>query len=287
METFQALYFSPTGGTRRIIQEISRNVGLRERPPLDLTLPGPRKGFKGVVTGDVVLVGSPVYAGTVPYPFLDSLDLIDGKGRWAVPVAVYGNRSADSMVEELAKVLKGRGFRILAAASFVSRHSYAVQAHPWGIGRPDGRDLAIAAEFGRKVTEKAGSHPSEVRLSTKLSAKGFGFADPLPNDQVVDDLPDGYHRRVIERAKWLWTIDSSDRGECNECGRCADSCPTGALDGDTLRMDDGLCIRCMACVRACPTGTLKLVYSDKPMALEVYAGLDKAMASRKEPNLLL
>jgi len=285
MGSFQALYFSPTGGTRKIVSEISKTIGLREQPEIDLTLRKSREEFKGKVSGDLIIIGSPVYAGTIPYPFLESLKLLNGKGKWAIPIAVYGNRSADSMIEEMAKVLKERGFKILAAASFISKHSYAVQEHPWGIGRPDEKDYAIAVEFGHNVTRKAKSQPNEISLSLKLSARGFGFADPFPNDQVVDDLPEGYHKRVIDRMKWIWMIDSSDKGACNKCGKCTDSCPTGAIDDQTLERNDDLCIRCMACVENCPSGALKLVYSDKPMAVDLFAGLDKAMASRKEPRM--
>ncbi|HVO77835.1 MAG TPA: 4Fe-4S binding protein, partial [Methanomassiliicoccales archaeon] len=141
--------------------------------------------------------------------------------------------------------------------------------------------------FGRKVTEKAKSSPGEISLSSKLSARGFGFANPLPGDQIVNDLPDGYHKRVVDRVKWLWMIDSSNEDVCTDCGICADSCPTGAIDPETFERNEDVCIRCMACVEDCPSGALRLAYSDKPQALELFAGLDKAMASRKEPETTL
>lgn len=41
-----------------------------------------------------------------------------------------------------------------------------------------------------------------------------------------------------------------------ECQKCADSCPTGAITLDPLRLDLGRCVFCQECVAACPTGAL-------------------------------
>jgi ferredoxin len=288
-ESVQALFFSPTGGTQKILSTIAKSMDLDEKPSIDLTLRKSREAFTGEVVGDIVLVGSPVYAGTIPYPFLESLVHLDGRGKWAVPIAVYGNRSADSMIEEMVKVLREDGFNILAAATFISKHSYAVQDHPWGVGRPDEKDLTIAAEFGRRVAEKVRSDRTEITVSNKLSARWWGFLTPDPShgDQIVEVLPEGYHKRVVDRIKWMWTIDSSQRGECTQCGICANSCPTSALDGDTLEIDEDLCLRCAACVDRCPNNVMKLVFSDKPDAKKIFAGIDKAMEARKEPEMFV
>lgn len=287
IESVQALYFSPTGGTRRIVSTITKNIDLKEQPEIDLTIQKDRDRFRGEVAGDVLVIASPVYAGTIPYPFLESLNRLEGNDKWAVPVGVYGNRSAESIIEEMAKILRKRGFKILAAATFISKHSFAVRDHPWGIGRPDEKDLAKAAEFGRKVTEKAKSNPSEISLSENLIAHGWGFATPLKEDQIVGEMPEGYHKRVIDRTKWLWMIDSSERDACTDCGSCVDSCPTHAIESETLKISEDLCIRCAACVMACSSSVMKLVYSDQPAALEIFAGLDKAMAVRKEPAIFI
>jgi ferredoxin len=288
-QSVQALYFSPTGGTQKILSTIAKSIDLDEKPPINLTLLKSREAFTGEVAGDIVLVGSPVYAGTFPYPFLESLKNLDGRGKWAVPIAVYGNRSADSMVEEMVKVLREREFKVLAAATFIAKHSYAVEEHPWGVGRPDMKDLNTAAEFGRALAEKATTNRSEIAISDKLSARWWGFETPAPDqaDRIVDELPEGYHKRVVDRIKWMWAIDSSRKDECTQCGLCADSCPMSALDVDTLEIDEGLCIRCAACVDSCPNNVLRLVFSDKPQAKQVFAGIDRAMAERKEPQVFI
>jgi ferredoxin len=283
----QALYFSPTNGTRKIVSAVSNGINLKKKPEIDLTMQKNRDDFHGEFTGDLLLVGSPVYGGTIPFPFRDSLLKLKGSGKWAVPVAVYGNRSPDTAIEELTKILRERGFKVLAAATFISKHSFAVKEHPWGVGRPDDKDLKAAAEFGRALTEKAKSNPSEISVSDKLNAYAWGFPVPPAGNQVVEAMPEGYHRRVLNRAKSFWSVDSSDRDACDECGSCVKSCPTDAIDAVTLMINEDLCIRCMACVEGCPSGVMKLVYSSKPVAVEAVAGLDKIFAVRKEPKTFL
>ncbi len=78
IKSVQSLCFSPTGGTRRILSAISKSIGLTVQPEIDLTLERRRKKFQGEVTGDIVLIGSPVYGGTIPYPFLESLKQLKG-----------------------------------------------------------------------------------------------------------------------------------------------------------------------------------------------------------------
>jgi len=275
----QVLYFSPTGGTRRIISKIAENNGLKLAPQIDLTPSGKRKSFTGRVGGDVLLVGTPVYAGTIPHPFLTSLQQLHGERKWAVPVAVYGNRSPDTAMEELTKVLRGRGFKILAAASFIAQHSFATPQHPWAIGRPDETDMMAAAEFGKGIGEKLKSSLTEISVPSLLMDR--------INNIMVEALPEGYHKKILDRAKEIFRVSVSDGDVCTGCKNCSNSCPTDAVDPDMLHIDDDKCIRCMACVRACPQGVLKLVYSDSPSALETYARLDKIFSVRKEAKTFL
>lgn len=45
---------------------------------------------------------------------------------------------------------------------------------------------------------------------------------------------------------------------CNQCGRCADVCPVGAIEkvGSAYRIDAEICTGCGLCVEECPEGAM-------------------------------
>lgn len=273
----QSLYFSATGTTRKILSTIEEHTSLHSVSPIDLTLSKQRESFTGKIEGDVILIGVPVYHGTMPLPMVEPLKQLEGKGKWAVPVAVYGNRSPESCVEELAKILRDRAFKILAAASFVAEHSLASKGHPWGLGRPDRSDLEIAAKFGERVKEKLYSGPSEIQTSDRL----LNFF----TRETVESFPEGYHRKVADWIKGIVGMAFSKDAVCTECMSCSDVCPTGAIKVDSKEIDDNLCIRCAACVRACPEGVLSSHWTPSSNAL--LERLDKVCSVRKDPKIYL
>ena len=44
-----------------------------------------------------------------------------------------------------------------------------------------------------------------------------------------------------------------DKSLCTGCGLCASSCPTGAINRETLSIDTDKCINCMRCSFVCPS----------------------------------
>lgn len=273
----QSLYFSPTGTTRKILSTIEENTGLPLISQIDLTLPKKRESFNGEVQGDAVLVGSPVYSGSPPWPLVGLLNRLEGQGKWAVPVAVYGNRSPDTCVDELAKILRNRGFKILAAASFIAQHSFATKEHPWALGRPDQRDLEIAAKFGGQIKQKLLSNPSEIQTSNRLLNSLTG--------QMVESFPEGYHKTLAGGVKSLLSVSFSKDKVCTECMGCSSVCPTDAINVDSKEINSDLCLRCTACMRACPEGVLSPQLNASPSARGAMEGLDKLFAVRKEPKI--
>jgi NADPH-dependent glutamate synthase beta subunit-like oxidoreductase/ferredoxin len=53
-------------------------------------------------------------------------------------------------------------------------------------------------------------------------------------------------------------------GECTSCGRCAESCPTGAITLVEKRpvIDAEICNRCGVCIEACPEGALTMLRAE-------------------------
>ena len=241
----QCLYWSPTGSTRKIVEMVAEKTGLQQKEHINLTRPKVRNQFEGIIEGDLLIVGTSVYEGSIPSMILEPLNKLKGEGKWAAPIAVYGTRSPEACLEEMSGLLRTRGFKILAAANFVAQHSYAHDEAPAGRGRPNEEDLKIAAGFGQKIVEKLNSGPVEIPIESK----------PLKNGE-------NYMREEWSenRVKKMIKAPELDEEKCIKCNKCVESCPMAATDPETYSIDDAACMRCMACVRVCSTNAKTITF---------------------------
>ena len=178
-----ALYFSPTGGTEQIARfaaaELAQRLGA-EVEAIDFTRPENREREYRFSSEDLVLVAAPVYAGRVPNKILpDFQSRVFGSGATpAVPLSVFGNRSEDEALRELALLLEGNGFRLAGAAALVCRHAFSRLV---GAGRPDEADWAQIREFAGKVAEKLSAGETMPLLDIDRSEIG-PYYTPLKVD---------------------------------------------------------------------------------------------------------
>ena len=78
LEKIWAVYFSGTGTTRRTVERIAGGIASRLNLPaesVDFSRPAVRQETLGFGEKDLVVFGTPVYAGRVPNVLL-------GRGRW-------------------------------------------------------------------------------------------------------------------------------------------------------------------------------------------------------------
>ena len=89
MKNLSAVYFSPTGGTRKAVLNLAAGMG-GDIEEVDLCA---LKGERGFGPEDLVIVGMPVFGGRIPGFAAKLLKQCRGNGATAVTVAVYGNVS--------------------------------------------------------------------------------------------------------------------------------------------------------------------------------------------------
>ena len=214
------IYFSPTGGTKRVADILVSNLN-GEYCDVDIC-----RDIESMTlqTDDVCLVSVPSFAGRVPQIAIERLKKITANGAKAILNCVYGNREWDDTLTELQDTLESCGFVCVAAIAAVAEHSIFRQ---FATGRPDSDDAKELAEFARKVT-------------AKLESGVFGALNLA-----------GRHGTYKEYPNIPFKPEANDL--CAACGICADGCPVGAIDKSNPRnTNKELCISCMRCRDICP-----------------------------------
>jgi len=230
----QIVYFSATGTTRALAEAISK--GLRGDVSFtDITLPESRTDGLAIDC-DLVVFATPVYGERIPAFAYYFLKCVRGNETPLAVVSVYGNMGFGITLEQFSALAKKNRFKLIAAAAFIGQHTYATTSAPVAYGRPDQHDLEQARVFGEQIQRK-------------LDAGDF-----TPPNLPVTGLPKWIERFPDSGIRFLIRQPRVIRAACNACGACARRCPAGAIDLETLRIDEQKCLRCYACVKACPNG---------------------------------
>lgn len=244
IKTVWAVYFSGTGTTEKVSTTIAKTMAQElnaEYKAFSFNLPQARVDELSFSGEDLVVLGTPVYAGRVPNLLLPYLkEKVKGSATLGVPVVLYGNRNFDDGLIELRNVMMDNGFVPIAAGAFVGEHSFSKIL---GAGRPDEQDMALALELAKKAAEK-------VRSLEAVPAQPVAVAgcDPIrpyytPRDRHGEPIKDFLKAKPV-----------TDPDKCVKCGLCARLCPMGSIDPNDVSNVVGKCIKCCACVKKCPMG---------------------------------
>jgi len=225
---YSVLYFSPTGGTAAVAEQIAGQMGC---PAEDLTVSCPDKTY---TPEDLVFVCFPVYGGRVPSPMLERVMHLTGQQTPFVPVAVFGNRAVDDALLELQDLMRLHGFTAVAGAEMIAPHSIDTR---FGKGRPDEKDLRQLHDFLAAIRRT--EPKEEIRMPGNPDYVAYGGLPFKPKAGL----------------------------SCIRCGACAANCPAGAIPlSAPNRTEKSRCITCLRCVSVCPVGARKLAKSEQLLA---------------------
>lgn len=266
-----ALYFSPTGTTKKVATQIARGLAVNltgdsSIHTIDFTLPAGRQQGPAFSGQDVVIAAVPVYAGRVPNVLLPYLNSLSGGGAAAIAVVLYGNRNYDDALVELRDILDARGFKVVAGGAFIGEHSFSKTL---GKDRPDAADLAIADRFAVQIAEKLAGEGPIASVAVKGNRPYRSYYMPKTPDGEAADI-----RKVKPKTN----------DDCIHCCVCVRACPMGSIDSEDVSNVKGICIKCGACIKKCP---VQAKYYDDANYLRHKHELEVEFASRREPELFM
>lgn len=211
--------FSPTGGTRHTAELFCQSLA-ETVSTVDLTT---QTTVPAVSDAGAAVIAAPVFGGRLPSPAAERLRSLNGNGKPAVTLAVYGNRAYEDALLELNDITEQAGFHVIASAALIARHSLMPEVAE---GRPDARDSESLRVFAQNVLTKLETNPDGP-----ITVPGNRPYKPImPVPAVPVTLP-----------------------SCNLCGKCAEACPVGAIALDKGSVQTGTdCIQCAACITVCP-----------------------------------
>lgn len=222
------LYFSPTDGTKKIIKTIASSIN-SNYDEFDITLPKNRVNDIEFCDNDLVIIGTPTYAGRFPKILTSYLDKIKANNTLAVFITTYGNRDYEDALLEQYDIFTSKGFVALGAATFITEHS---STNKVATGRPNNDDLKIASDFGIDILNRL----KEINSLSDLN---------------ILSLP-GNKPYIVKKLAMPVIIPETNE-KCVTCGICAKHCPTSAIDfSDCKTIEASKCIKCNSCVKRCP-----------------------------------
>lgn len=212
------VFFSPTGTTEKVVRHIGKEFQSAE----DIDLSRRDLPNHALNSDDFCIVGVPTFGGRVPAIASERLQKIKGSGTPAFPVVTYGGRAYEDSLKELQYILENNGFRCIAAAAVVARHSIASEI---ASGRPSREDYEELDSFIEKVKKRLTTETGGIDVPGNIPFKEYNV---LPMDVEATDA-------------------------CRKCRICARKCPAGAIPAENPQFTDHeKCISCMRCINVCP-----------------------------------
>ena len=181
-----AIYFSPTGGTEKIVTFIAEQFGEYQSIDLCEKTSDLTNDFS---EEDLCIIGVPSFGGRVPAIALERIKALSGNNATAILITVYGNRAYEDTLIELEDTLIEKNFTCQAAIAAIAEHSIM---HQFATGRPDQNDLTELASFAQKTCGSCGL-----------------CAAKCPSGAIPSDNP-----------------KQTDKDKCISCMRCISVCPT-------------------------------------------------------------
>lgn len=246
------IYFSPTGGTKKVLDILMADWDL-EKELIDLSTANFRKKYQ-MSREDICIIAVPSFGGRVPEIVVKRLEKFTGDYTRTILTVVYGNRDYDDTLLELKNVMVERSFYPIAAISAIAKHSIMNQ---FASDRPNQMDQLELSIFSKEIINLVSTREEYSDLT------------------VPGNYPYRQYKGVMFKPK--------GNRKCSGCGLCAKSCPVSAIPFERLKsVERKKCISCMRCVTICPNHARNI---NRIMLKIASKKMEKVCSTRKENQL--
>lgn len=246
-----ALYFSPIGGTKKVL-DIVCSAWDCQKKYIDLSAIRQTDLPDSFAKNDICIVSVPSFSGRVPQFIIPILQQIHGNKAKTLLISTYGNRAFDDTLLELKDTMEKSDFLCYCAIAAVTRHSVMPK---YGAGRPDADDIEELKHFAIQCQKILNGHYAPINVP---GSKPYREYHSIP---------------ITPRAN----------RHCIDCGICYERCPVHAIPSNNYRKcDTNTCISCLQCITVCPH---KARHVNARM-LKIAEIKMKKVCSGRKPNLL-
>lgn len=282
------LVFSPSGHTLRVAQLFKKEFEDRDIKVqlIDITRNQEYLNCnkikdvleKNLEEHNVLLIGSPVYAGHTESNILNIISNLPEPGRkhgfLAVPFITYGGVHSSIALEEMGKYISKNkrksilGVKIAATHTLSQSFSNVINAQKPGIfeekliSESVTKIIAVANQDYKKIIDvrKTFAYSKLMeRILFKLLSQNF------------------FHKK--------YKTVSIDANKCIKCYKCKSVCPVNMFSHSDseiyIERDNSKCILCGECYHHCPTGAINYQYINKvrKRLKNGYANLEKEQSA--------
>jgi len=238
------VYFSQTGNTEKVALAIAKGIEDTGNPCT--LIPLQEIDLEILKDYDLIGIGTPVFYFQEPWnvkEFIEKLSFLKGKSSFVF--CTHGGQDANTL-PRMAKGLKEKGLLILGGLSTRGYDSFQPYIEfDYSKGHPDKEDLREAEKFGKKLVKNYKLVKEQNRLNI---------------------LPDFKFRFSLLHLASLWLTEKRvnrylpkievDQEKCIKCGKCAEICPSEAIELNPYPTRKEDCIRCYYCEKVCPEGAI-------------------------------
>lgn len=278
------IVFSPSGHTLRVSQAFKReledkNIGVQL---IDITKnlsymqsSGVQQYLdKEIEKHDVILIGSPVYAGHAEKNILrliEQLPEAGGKyGYLAVPFVTYGGVHSSIALEEMGRYLKRKKRKSILGVKIAAEHTLTqTLSNVINKKKPGQFEEGLIADAVEKIIQITGREYGGI----KDVSKSFAYSR-LPERILFHTFSQEFFHKKYKEV----SIDSK---KCIKCKKCISACPVNMFDysNGIVKMvrDKKECILCAECYHKCPVNAIKYPYIEvaRKRLKEGYIELEK------------